>query len=62
MIVRHSVPCSPCFYRACPIDHPCMRGIGAGEVHAAVHEVRAAAHEVRADAHEVHAAAHRTAP
>jgi ADP-heptose:LPS heptosyltransferase len=21
------VPCSPCFYRVCPIEHPCLRGI-----------------------------------
>ena len=26
-VVRHPVPCAPCFYRTCPIDHPCMRGI-----------------------------------
>lgn len=26
-VVRHAVPCAPCFYRACPIDHPCMRSI-----------------------------------
>ena len=26
-VVRHAVPCAPCFYRRCPIDHPCMRGI-----------------------------------
>ena len=31
-VVRHPVPCSPCFYRACPIEHPCMRGISAAEV------------------------------
>ncbi len=31
-VVRHVVPCAPCFYRACPIDHPCMRGISAAEV------------------------------
>jgi heptosyltransferase-2 len=31
-IVRHAVPCAPCFYRACPIEHPCMRGISADEV------------------------------
>ncbi len=31
-VVRHSVPCAPCFYRTCPIDHPCMRGITADEV------------------------------
>src|SRR3989441_506022 len=24
---RPPVPRAPCFYRACPIDHPCMRGI-----------------------------------
>ncbi len=26
-IVRHQVPCSPCRYRVCPIDHPCMASI-----------------------------------
>jgi ADP-heptose:LPS heptosyltransferase len=26
-VVRHDVPCSPCFYRTCPIEHPCMAGI-----------------------------------
>jgi heptosyltransferase-2 len=31
-VVRHAVPCAPCFYRACPIDHPCMRGISAAAV------------------------------
>jgi heptosyltransferase II len=31
-VVRHPVPCAPCFYRACPIDHPCMRGIRAETV------------------------------
>jgi heptosyltransferase-2 len=31
-VVRHAVPCAPCFYRACPIDHPCMREISATEV------------------------------
>ncbi|MBI3827750.1 MAG: glycosyltransferase family 9 protein [Candidatus Rokubacteria bacterium] len=25
-------PCAPCFYRECPIDHPCMRRIGADDV------------------------------
>jgi lipopolysaccharide heptosyltransferase II len=33
-IVRHAVPCAPCFYRECPIEHPCLRDVGAGEVHA----------------------------
>ena len=31
-VIRGDAPCAPCFYRACPIDHPCMRGIGAGAV------------------------------
>ena len=31
-VVRRSVPCAPCFYRRCPIDHPCMRGITGAEV------------------------------
>jgi heptosyltransferase-2 len=26
-VVRKPVPCAPCFYRACPIDHPCLRRI-----------------------------------
>ena len=26
-VVQHPVPCSPCFYRACPIEHPCLRDI-----------------------------------
>jgi len=25
--VTHPVPCSPCFYRVCPIEHPCLAGI-----------------------------------
>lgn len=32
-VIRHPVPCSPCFYRTCPIDHPCMQSIDAREVH-----------------------------
>jgi heptosyltransferase-2 len=32
-VLRHRVPCAPCFYRECPIEHPCMRGLHAGEVH-----------------------------
>jgi len=28
-VVSRAVPCAPCFYRECPIDHPCMRGISA---------------------------------
>jgi ADP-heptose:LPS heptosyltransferase len=35
-VVRHAVPCAPCFYRTCPIDHPCMRGITADTVGASL--------------------------
>ena len=31
-ILQNRVPCAPCAYRACPIEHPCMRGIEAREV------------------------------
>lgn len=31
-VVQHAVPCAPCFYRACPIDHPCLRGVDAASV------------------------------
>jgi len=31
-VVSRPTPCAPCFYRECPIDHPCLRGIPAGEV------------------------------
>ena len=31
-IALHPVPCAPCFYRECPIDHPCLRGIEPGRV------------------------------
>jgi heptosyltransferase-2 len=26
-VLRHHVPCSPCFLRTCPIDFGCMRGV-----------------------------------
>ncbi|HEY3064349.1 MAG TPA: glycosyltransferase family 9 protein, partial [Methylomirabilota bacterium] len=39
--VTHPVPCAPCFYRACPIDHPCMRGITAADVAARVRALAA---------------------
>ena len=32
VVVRRAVPCAPCFYRRCPIEHPCMRGITGAEV------------------------------
>jgi heptosyltransferase-2 len=31
-VIRHAVPCAPCFYRVCPIEHPCMRWIDARTV------------------------------
>jgi heptosyltransferase-2 len=34
--VRHSVECSPCMLRDCPIDHRCMTGVGVEDVLAAV--------------------------
>jgi heptosyltransferase-2 len=30
--IAHAVPCAPCYYRTCPIEHPCLRGIEAREV------------------------------
>jgi lipopolysaccharide heptosyltransferase II len=32
LILRHVVPCAPCFYRVCPIEHPCLRSIDAATV------------------------------
>jgi len=34
--LTHPVPCAPCFYRVCPIEHPCLRGLDAARVHDAV--------------------------
>jgi heptosyltransferase-2 len=34
VVLTHPVPCAPCFYRACPIEQPCLRGIEPAEVHA----------------------------
>ncbi len=31
-VITHPVACAPCFYRACPIEHPCLLGITAGQV------------------------------
>jgi heptosyltransferase-2 len=31
-VVTYPVPCSPCFYRTCPIEHPCLRGVDAAVV------------------------------
>ena len=35
-VLTHPVPCSPCFYRECPIDHPCLRDLAATAVRDAV--------------------------
>lgn len=35
-VVRRAVPCAPCFYRECPIEHPCLAGIEVEEVVEAV--------------------------
>jgi histidinol-phosphate phosphatase family protein len=31
-VIRHPVECSPCRYRDCPIDHPCMTAVSPDEV------------------------------
>jgi heptosyltransferase-2 len=41
-VLSHPVPCAPCFYRTCPIDHPCLRDITAAEVHDALAVTRTA--------------------
>jgi heptosyltransferase-2 len=33
-VVSRPTPCAPCFYRVCPIEHPCLRAITADEVEA----------------------------
>ena len=35
-VLTHPVPCAPCFYRACPIDHPCLRDLAPSRVRDAV--------------------------
>ena len=40
-VLTHPVPCAPCHYRACPIEHPCLDGIGAARVAAVVAEALA---------------------
>jgi heptosyltransferase II len=34
-VFTHPVWCRPCWLRECPLDHMCMRGIAAADVHAA---------------------------
>jgi heptosyltransferase II len=36
VVLTHPVWCRPCMLRECPIDHRCMRGVGAAAVHDAV--------------------------
>ena len=38
-VLTHPVPCAPCFYRACPIDHPCLRDLAPSRVRDAVRSV-----------------------
>jgi heptosyltransferase-2 len=33
-VLTHPVPCAPCFYRTCPIEHPCLRDLPATDVYA----------------------------
>jgi heptosyltransferase-2 len=33
-VLTHPVPCAPCFYRTCPIEHPCLRDLPAADVYA----------------------------
>jgi heptosyltransferase II len=35
-VVTHPVPCAPCFYRTCPIEHPCLDGIAGERVYAQI--------------------------
>jgi heptosyltransferase-2 len=35
-VLTHPVPCAPCYYRVCPIEHPCLDGIDADRVAEAV--------------------------
>ena len=35
-VLTHPVPCAPSFYRACPIDHPCLRDLAPARVRATV--------------------------
>ncbi len=41
-VLRHHVPCSPCFLRECPIDFACMNGIKPAMVLAAADKLLAA--------------------
>ena len=41
-VLTHPVPCAPCFYRTCPIDHPCLRDLEPACVREAVLQALAA--------------------
>ena len=41
-VLRHHVPCSPCFLRECPIDFGCMKGVTSAMVLAAADKLLAA--------------------
>jgi heptosyltransferase II len=43
MALTHPVPCAPCFYRVCPIEHPCLRGLDAVRVRDVVRALIASA-------------------
>jgi heptosyltransferase-2 len=42
-VVTHPVPCAPCFYRRCPIEHPCLRGVEPVQVWTATRKLLEAA-------------------
>jgi lipopolysaccharide heptosyltransferase II len=44
-VIRHRVPCGPCFLRECPIDFTCMRQVSSQEVVAAIKSVLLDLHE-----------------
>ncbi|HEU4369196.1 MAG TPA: glycosyltransferase family 9 protein [Methylomirabilota bacterium] len=41
-VLTNPVPCAPCFYRACPIEHPCLQGVEPARVWRAVEDAMAA--------------------
>lgn len=45
--LTHPVPCAPCFYRTCPIEHPCLYGITAATVLEGIRALAATAPAVR---------------
>jgi ADP-heptose:LPS heptosyltransferase len=50
-ILRHAVPCGPCFRRECPLDFACMDRVSVEEVEAALEEqLRAMSREEKGSA------------